>query len=251
MAEFSVPLMPTDQPEMPSGELWSDEPPLESDLHRDHINRLLRLLKWHWRDRTDYYASGNLTIYYNPKQLKSRDFRGPDFFVVLGAENRSRNSWVVWEERDQYPHVIIELLSESTATVDRGLKKQLYQDLFQTPHYFWFDPYTLELAGFELVQGQYQALSPNDQGHLWCESLGLFVGIEDRSLWFFTAAGDRVLLPEEAAAQQAQAAAQRAETERQRADRAEAQRAEAEAQVAQLLAQLQQQQQGEQGFEHP
>ncbi|WP_353259094.1 Uma2 family endonuclease, partial [Prochlorothrix hollandica] len=238
MAEFSVQLMPTDQPlvlEMPPGELWSDEPPLESDLHREHIERLLRLLKWHWRDRTDYYASGNLTIYYNPKQLKSRDFRGPDFFVVLGAENRSRNSWVVWEERDQYPHVIIELLSESTATVDRGLKKQLYQDVFRTPHYFWFHPRTLELAGFELVQGQYQAIPANAEGHLWCESLGLFVGLADRSLWFFTAAGDRVLLPEESAAQQAQAAAQREQATAQRAQAA-AQQAQAAAQQAQAAA---------------
>lgn len=29
----------------PPGDLWSDEPPLESDLHRDQIERLIRIMK--------------------------------------------------------------------------------------------------------------------------------------------------------------------------------------------------------------
>ncbi len=32
----------------------------------------------------------------------------------------------------KYPDLIIELLSESTATTDRNLKKSLYQDRFRT-----------------------------------------------------------------------------------------------------------------------
>ena len=35
--------------------------------------------------------------------------------------------------------------------IDRGLKKHIYQDIFRTPDYFLFDPETLELAGFHLV----------------------------------------------------------------------------------------------------
>jgi Uma2 family endonuclease len=77
---------------IPPCDLWSDEPPLESDLHRDQIEILLACLKWWWRERTDFYASGNLTIYYSSEHITTRDFRGPDFFVVLGAENRPRKS---------------------------------------------------------------------------------------------------------------------------------------------------------------
>jgi hypothetical protein len=73
------------------------------------------------------------TIYYSPNQLKSEDFRGPDFFVVLGAEKKERKSWVVWQEDGKYPNVIVELLSDSTASVDRGLKKEIYQNTFRTP----------------------------------------------------------------------------------------------------------------------
>jgi Uma2 family endonuclease len=103
----------------PPGDLWSDEPPLESDWHRKQMELLIRSLDWWW-ERQDFY-SGNLTIYYSPNQRKSEDFRGPDFFVVLGAR-RERKSWVVWQEDGKYPNVIVEILSDTTATIDKGLK---------------------------------------------------------------------------------------------------------------------------------
>ncbi len=56
------------------------------------IDLLIRLLEWYWREQNDFYASGNLTIYYSPNQRKSEDFRGPDFFVVLGCERKDRKS---------------------------------------------------------------------------------------------------------------------------------------------------------------
>lgn len=34
----------------PPGDIYSDEPPLESDLHREQIDLLIRLIKWWWRD---------------------------------------------------------------------------------------------------------------------------------------------------------------------------------------------------------
>ena len=54
----------------PPGDLYSDEPPLESDLHRDQINLLIRLLRWAWQERQDFYVSGNTTVYYSPDQVK-------------------------------------------------------------------------------------------------------------------------------------------------------------------------------------
>jgi Uma2 family endonuclease len=199
----------------PPGDLYSDEPPLETDLHRDQIDLLIRLLRSLWHDRQDFYVSGNTTIYYSPKQRKSEDFRGPDFFVVLGTERRPRKSWVVWEEEGKYPHVIIELLSDSTAQTDRGLKKQLYQDTFRTPDYFWFDPHSLEFEGFHLVDGTYRPLEANERGWRWSEQLGLYLGIHENQLRFFTPEGTLVPSPEESAT----AERQRADLERQRSEK--------------------------------
>jgi Uma2 family endonuclease len=230
----------------PPGNLYSDEPPLESSLHLQQLMLLLKCLNWLWKDRNDYFAAGNLTVYYSPNQKKTEDFRGPDFFVVLGAENRERRSWTIWEENGQYPHIIIELLSDSTAAVDRGLKKTLYQNVFRTHDYFWFDPQSLEFAGFHLVDGAYQALETNAAGYLWSQQLGLFLGIHESKLRFFTPEGVLVPTPEESAevesqraeteSQRAEAESQRAETESQRAE-VESQRAEAERQRAEVVQQ--------------
>ena len=205
----------------PPSDLYSDEPPLESSLHLDQLLLLLACLRWYWRDRNDYFAGGNLTIYYSPRQLKSEDFRGPDFFVVSGTDGHPRKSWVVWEEDGKYPNIIIELLSDSTADTDRELKKSIYQDTFRTPDYFWFSPDTLEFKGFHLLDGTYEALEPNEQGWLWSEQLQLFLGIYGQQLRFFSPAGVLVPTPEEfanAAVQQAEAATQQAEIERQRSN---------------------------------
>ncbi|PSB14081.1 hypothetical protein C7B61_01535 [filamentous cyanobacterium CCP1] len=208
---------------LPPNDLYSDEPPLETDIHLRQMLLLITSLEWLWRDRRDFFASGNLTIYYSPRQLKSRDFRGPDFFVVLDTERRSRKSWTVWEEDGKYPNVVIEILSESTADQDRGIKKQIYQNTFRTPEYFWFDPDTLELAGFLLVGGVYQPLQPNAFNHLWSQQLNLFLGVQDQKLRYFSPTGELIPTPEEAAElaqQQAELAQQQAELERQQKEAA-------------------------------
>lgn len=203
---------------LPPDDLWSDEPPLESDLHRDQIDLLIRLIRWAFRDRSDLYVAGNLTVYYSPNQKKSEFFRGPDVFLVLGTENRTRRSWTVWHENGKYPNLIVELLSDSTAEVDRGEKKELYQTVWRVPEYFWFDPVTLELQGFQLLRGQYEAIQSHAQGWLWSNEIGLYLGIHDQKLRLFTSSGGLVPLPEEDAIQQAEQERQRAEQERQRAE---------------------------------
>ncbi len=196
----------------PPGNLYSDEPPLESYLHLQQMVLLLKCLDWLWKDRNDYFSAGNLTVYYSQRQHKSEDFRGPDFFVVLNTEKRPRNSWVVWDEDGKYPNIIVELLSESTAKTDRGLKKQIYQDIWRTPEYFWFDPASLEFQGFRLVGGTYQAIEPSESGNLWSQQLALYLGVRNEALRFFTAAGELVPTLEEAT----ELAQTQAEAERQR-----------------------------------
>ncbi|HEY9658666.1 MAG TPA: Uma2 family endonuclease, partial [Allocoleopsis sp.] len=176
--------------------------------------------------RQDFFIGANLTIYFSRQQLKNRDFRGPDFFLIKNTEKRPRRSWVVWEEDGKYPDLIIELLSSTTATIDRTLKRELYQNRFRTPEYFWFSPETLEFAGLKLVNQHYEAIPATDQGLLWSKALNLYLGIYNGQLRYFTPDGKLVLTPEEDAihAQQAALEAQQAALEaQQRADRLTAQ----------------------------
>jgi Uma2 family endonuclease len=194
-----------DEVKFPPRDIWSEEPSLESYAHLQQILILLQSLEWLWQDRNDYFAAANLSIYYSPNQKKSEDFCGTDFFVVLGTERRlERKSWVVWGEGGKYPDVIVEILSPSIAKIDRGEKKQIYQDIFRTPDYFWFDPETLELQGFRLMEGQYQAIEPTDRGWLWSDRLGLLLGIYQQQLRYFNREAELIPTPAEVAKQERQ-----------------------------------------------
>ena len=204
----------------------SDKPQMESSLHYHQLALLVTCLEWWWRDRQDFFIGPSLTIFYSRKQLKTREFSGPDFFLVKDTVKRPRRSWVVWEEEGRYPDLIIELLSDSTAEVDRHLKKQFYHRRFRTPEYFWFSPEDLELAGFQFRCRHYQPITPNQAGQLWSNVLGLYLGVHQRQLRYFTAEGQLVSTPQEAAFQAqslVERERERAERERERAERLAAQ----------------------------
>jgi Uma2 family endonuclease len=203
-------------------QLLSDEPEMESTQHYQQLALLVSSLEWRWQDRDDFFIGANLTVYYTHQQLRRREFRGPDFFLVRDVSREPRNSWVVWEEGGRYPDLIIELLSDSTAKVDRTDKKALYQNIFHTPEYFWFSPITLEFAGFRLTGKQFAAIPADARDWRWSEVLGLYLGVANGQLRYFDEAGQLVLTPAEAAKwehQQREQERQRAEQERQRAER--------------------------------
>jgi len=123
--------------------------------------------------------------------------------------------------------VIIELLSDSTAKVDKGLKKQLYQNQFRTPEYFWFSPNTLELVGWRLTDSEYKIIPVSKNGWYWSQKLGLYLGVWEDRLRYLTVEGRLVPTPEEANLEEIR----KAEIERQKAE-IEYKRAESECQRA-------------------
>ena len=214
----------------PTDLIFDDSAEMESNRHRIGMNVLIRSLEQGLAHRNDFFAGGNMFIYFSAEQVRNRDFRWPDFFAVMDVDGTpTRQGWVVWQENGRYPDVIVELLSPSTANADKGIKKDIYERVFRTPDYFIFDPFDPNsLQGWRLNPGLgYEPLVRNERGWLWCETLGFWLGtwegIVDRetAIWvrFFDGFGNLVLLPEEAAQQQAETAQQQAEQERQRADR--------------------------------
>jgi len=77
-------------PDIPDIDLpYEDGEPLESNWHRLQINLLGDMLHQHWPEHTDYFAGGNMFVYYSLyslEQARTRDYKGPDFFVVLGVD---------------------------------------------------------------------------------------------------------------------------------------------------------------------
>jgi Uma2 family endonuclease len=64
----------------PPGDLYSDEPPVEIELHLEQIMFLVKCIKWLWKDGYDFYAAVNLTIYYSPNQ-KKQNISGIEIFL--------------------------------------------------------------------------------------------------------------------------------------------------------------------------
>lgn len=178
---------------------YDDGEPMESPWHRDNMMLLLDSINTHWRDRTDFYAGGNMFVYFSTERVFGRDFRGPDFFVVKGVErHRPRVSWVVWDEGGKRPDLIVELLSPTTAGIDRGVKKVLYESVFRTHEYFTYDPLADRLDGWRLATGAgYEPIAPDGAGRVWSRQLDLALGTWDgtynhtqaRWLRMFDAAG--------------------------------------------------------------
>jgi Uma2 family endonuclease len=183
---------------------------------------LIELVEFRFRDRTDYYAGGNMFIYFSEEQARNKDYRGPDFFYVDGVNRFPlRPYWVVWQEGGRYPDVIIELQSPTTANVDVTTKKTLYERTFKTYEYLCYDPDTRKLAGWRLgKRGRYRAIRPDERGWLWIEELelwlgpwkGVYRGYEALWLRFYDSEG-RLVSTHAEAAESAEARALAAEAE--------------------------------------
>jgi Uma2 family endonuclease len=154
-----------------------DEVPLENHYHRLQINLLHELTYQLFKDRTDFYCGGNMFLYYDLQQAEKviqfvqgqrrrAPYKGPDFFVVLGGVDgtKDRKRWVVWHEGGRYPDVIIEITSPSTKSKDTKDNLLLYSKVFRTREYYWYDEGAGELVGYRLQGDEYVPIVPNERG---------------------------------------------------------------------------------------
>ncbi|HEX3531634.1 MAG TPA: Uma2 family endonuclease [Thermoanaerobaculia bacterium] len=214
----------------------SDEEPLETDWHvrqlpllREAIHRAMAEL-----GRADFFVGTNMFVYYSVEQaaevareveenLEPRAFRGPDVFWTGGVSGHLRRLWAAWDEGGRLPDMIIELLSPSTAKVDRTVKKDLYAQVFRTKEYFMVDPDALTVEGFDLVGRVYQPKAPAAQGRVWCSQLRAYLGFwhgiwtDAEADWVRLFHLDGSLLPTKAEAAEQRAEAAEADVARLRA----------------------------------
>ncbi len=218
----------------------------ETDKHRELMAYLIAALKVHFMGQPDVYVSGNNFVFWEEGQPKSRV--SPDAYVVFGAEDRLRDSYMAWKEGDLLPSVVIEITSRSTQSEDIETKLPLYEQTLKTPEYFLFDPtggyLKPRLQGYRLENGRYLRLEPT-QGRLHSEQLGLdFVQIGEALRLYNPASGEFLPTPQEQAerteaeARRAESEARRAETEARRAKDAEAENARLRAEIEALKGHL-------------
>lgn len=163
----------------------------------------------------------------------------PDTCVVLGVKNKEqvRTEFVVTEE-GVWPSLIIEIVSPRYRKEDREIKVKEYAQA-QVQEYVIIDRRSQrgqvieEVLGYRLVDGQFLPLTPDEDGRILCETVGLWIGLEDgRVVMVDAKTSERLLSAREleqrvmeaqqqtmAAQQQTMAAQQRATVAEERAAR--------------------------------
>ena len=214
-----------------------DGEPLESHYHALQQQLLAEVIHQHFTGRTDYFCGTNMFVFYSREQAQgitdfvegkreSAPYKGPDLLVVVGVDGtKRRKHWVVWDEDDRFPDLIVEITSPSTKSKDTGENLKLFAQVFRTREYFWYDEEAGEWMGYRLQGESYVPIEVNERGWRWSEVLGAWLGVSElpyrgwryRWLRLYDVGGRLVPTGEELAA----AERERAEAERQRAEQAE------------------------------
>ena len=232
----------------------SDDTPVDNEDQNLLPNYLLFLLQLIWADRQDWYFGVDMGVYHTTG-VNPRVPVVPDGFLSLGVPrrrgNKSRKSYVMWEEDYTVPTMVLEMVSWSPGG-EYDDKFAIYQKLgalyyvIYNPEYWQRDRHQ-PFEVYKLVNGQYQLQIGEpywmpEAGIAIGRAQGLLGGTEREVLSWFDEQGRRYPSAEEQAqtalsqAQQAQVEAQQAQVEAQQAQ-VEAQQAQIEAQQAQVEAQ--------------
>ena len=211
------------------------KPVAESDYQFTPIAYARDALRDYFRDRPDVYVAANLLLYYERGNREA--VVAPDVFVVIGAPNHDRPSFLLWQE-PKGPDFVLEVTSRSTRREDQGRKRQRYRAL-AVREYWQYDPtgdyLRPRLQGLRLVSGDYAPLPAAGGGDgarsMYSAVLGLELRTTDQGLRFRDPVTGQELLS------LAENREGREQAERDR-DRAQAARREAEARLAELRAAL-------------
>ena len=195
----------------------SDGKPLaESDFQFTPIAYARGALREHFRDRPDVYVAADLLLYY--EQGNREAVVAPDVFVVIGAPNHDRPSYLLWQE-PKGPDFVLEVTSRSTRREDQGPKRERYRAL-GVQEYWQYDPtgdyLQPPLQGSRLVSGEYVPMpagSTDGIRNMYSMVLGLELRVSGRGLRFRDPAGGKDLL----SLGESREARERAEREREQA----------------------------------
>lgn len=206
----------------------SDDTPVDNEEQNFIPNVLLFLLEYIWEHRDDWYFAVDMGIYHTTG-LSPRVPVIPDGFLSLGVERRknggSRTSYVMWEEQNNAPILVLEVVSQTYGD-EYDQKLEIYRKLgvlyyvVYNPK-FWRRDGHLPFEVYKLVDGDYQLQIGEP---LWMPEIGLGIGrcilpsdrLRREILSWYDERGDRYR-------NEAEIEQQRAEAQQQRADNAEQQ----------------------------
>ncbi len=128
----------------------------------------------------------------------------PDTFVAFGMRDKQENrtEFTVTLEGTR-PALIVEVVSPRYRKTDREIKVLQYAQA-RVQEYVIFDRRRQrgilleEVLGYRLVGEAYQPISPDDEGRIFCATVGVWIGLEDGQVVMVDGAtGQRLLTSQE------------------------------------------------------
>lgn len=189
----------------------SDGTPVDNELQVLVPTLLRAVLSWLWAARQDWFFGVNMGVYYNPKMPAIV----PDGFLSLGVvrhkSERGRLSYVLWEENNVAPKLVLEVVSQIYGQ-EYGDKLELYAQLgvlyyaVYNPHHWRRDKHD-PFEVYRLVESEYVRQSGEP---VWLTEIGLGIGRERGEyegwtrewLYWYDSQGNRLPSPDERAEQE-------------------------------------------------
>ncbi len=173
----------------------------------------------------DVFIAGDLFWY--PIEGNNRVAVAPDVMVALGRSKGMRYSYKQWEESNQPPQVIFEIISPSNTQVEMD-RKLLFFNSYGVEEYYIYYPDENELRTW---LRQEQGLDWVAHEGIWTSpQLGIRMDTTGEGLQIFRPDGEKFLTPQELS-QKAEQERTRAEQERTRAEQEKVRADEAEQQL--------------------
>ncbi|MDZ8136143.1 MAG: Uma2 family endonuclease [Nostoc sp. DedQUE04] len=187
----------------------SDDTPVDNEDQNFIPNLLLFLLQYIWANRNDWFFSVDMGVYHTTGVSPLVPIV-PDGFLSLGVERRksdkSRKSYVVWEENNIVPILALEIVSltlggEYDKKLDTYAKLGVLYYIIYNPEYWQRDRHQ-PFEVYRLVDNSYQLQIGEP---FWMPEIGLGIGrsqyvsgnIQRQVLYWYDQQGKRYQTPEE------------------------------------------------------
>ena len=157
---------------------------VNNDLHAVDCAYLCAVFKSILASIAGVLVFSDVGIYWDDRSLRHHS---PDVAVIFGA--RRRRQWRSFDvaEEGVRPRLLIEVTSLSTRHTDLVTKRRKYYRagveyyviVDELPERRVDDPRQLRILGYRRGRRGYERLDLNEQGRLWLEPVGVWLGIDD------------------------------------------------------------------------
>ncbi|MCL6543391.1 MAG: Uma2 family endonuclease [Roseiflexus sp.] len=151
-------------------------------------------------DRPDVFVAGDLLWY--PVEGRPDIRRAPDVMVVSGRPKGDRGAYLQWEEGNQPPQAVFEVLSPGNTLSEMGRKFEFYER-YGVEEYYLIDPARGDMSGWIQQEGKLTVIGDLDG---WVSPvLGVRFAVKDGEVRLFYPDGRPFLTFEELAQAKAEA----------------------------------------------